>query len=280
LRVISNNDPEIELFVDKVAPFIQEAKARSFPFWIFFHESNPIEVLMIGVEPIRLLAKPGTQMAIIYLVSPTATEEIVREYAQEALDFICTNGCEYALLTLSPPFAHYKGLLQEAGFGEYDMAWRMVCNLDQDFDTPSHLKFRQVTREEVREYVHLTAVFMRGSPDIMPSDALSNFDTVSEVLDVHHSQVISYFAIANEETIGVLDLNENSGLIGSVAVSKSYRGKGFGKDITLFGLLSLKRTGCKQAYLRVHVHNTQAIRLYESLGFVKSGKLCTLKWMR
>jgi ribosomal protein S18 acetylase RimI-like enzyme len=48
----------------------------------------------------------------------------------------------------------------------------------------------------------------------------------------------------------------------------------------LFTLSQLKANGCKQAYLRVHVKNSPAICLYESLGFSKAERYKTLIWTR
>jgi ribosomal protein S18 acetylase RimI-like enzyme len=89
-----------------------------------------------------------------------------------------------------------------------------------------------------------------------------------------------YFANEGQRTVGIINLNESKGLISNIGVDPAMRGKGYGRQMMLFGLDQLKRSGCKEAYLRVHVNNTPAIRLYESLGFVRSGRYKTLIWRR
>lgn len=57
----------------------------------------------------------------------------------------------------------------------------------------------------------------------------------------------------------------------NIAVSKSHRGLGIGKQLLLTMLEYAKSTGAESAYLEVRESNTPAMTLYEKAGFIKIG---------
>jgi ribosomal protein S18 acetylase RimI-like enzyme len=123
--------------------------------------------------------------------------------------------------------------------------------------------------------------FLQGSPDVRLTEALKHTAVLpDDFLSFRYSMEKFYFANEGQRTVGIINLNESKGLISNIGVDPAMRGKGYGRQMMLFGLDQLKRSGCKEAYLRVHVNNTPAIRLYESLGFVRSGRYKTLIWRR
>lgn len=84
----------------------------------------------------------------------------------------------------------------------------------------------------------------------LPNEFLNFYYFYGEVL----------LANKNQQPIGIVNFNLSRGLI------------------MLFTLTELKAGGCKQAYLRVHVKNSPAIRLYGSRGFSKAERYKTLIW--
>jgi len=157
----------------------------------------------------------------------------------------------------------------------------MVCQLDKDFQSLDELQFRQVQREEMRQFIEIAEKFLRGSADITLSKALEHMlELPDEFLSFYYSQEKFYFANNDKQAVGILDFNSGRGLISNVGVDPQQRGKGYGRQIMLFALKELKNNGCKQAYLRVHVENKTAISLYESLGFVKAERYRTLMWKK
>ena len=54
----------------------------------------------------------------------------------------------------------------------------------------------------------------------------------------------------------------------SVAVDDKYRRRGIGQALVEDAINSVKSRGCDEFYLEVRCSNTDAIRLYEGLGFV------------
>jgi ribosomal protein S18 acetylase RimI-like enzyme len=133
----------------------------------------------------------------------------------------------------------------------------------------------------MRQFIKVAEKFLKGSPDITLTKALEHIlELPDEFLDFYYTQEKVYFADKNQQTVGVLGFNPNKGLISNVGVDPEQRGKGYGRQIMLFGLEQLRKSGCKQAYLRVHVDNKLAIHLYESLGFVKAERYKTLIWRK
>jgi len=101
-----------------------------------------------------------------------------------------------------------------------------------------------------------------------------------EFLNFIYSQEKIFFVNKGDQIVGVLQFAPNRGLISNVGVDSEQRGKGYGKQIVQFALEQLKNSGCKQAYLRVHVENRAAVQVYESLGFSKAERYKTLMWTR
>jgi ribosomal protein S18 acetylase RimI-like enzyme len=68
-------------------------------------------------------------------------------------------------------------------------------------------------------------------------------------------------------TIQGLRLNATDGAIQNIGVAPAFRGQGIGKRMVALALNGFRSVGCKRVSLEVTVHNTGAIRLYESIGF-------------
>jgi len=68
-------------------------------------------------------------------------------------------------------------------------------------------------------------------------------------------------------TIQGLRLDTVEGAIQNVGVVPQFRGKGLGRELLFRALAGFQGIGCLKANLEVTIHNTGAIRLYESIGF-------------
>ncbi len=85
----------------------------------------------------------------------------------------------------------------------------------------------------------------------------------------------TWLAIADPEgkpevpvgTIQGLRLNAIEGAIQNVGVVPQFRGMGLGRELLQLALQGFRETGCAKVNLEVTIHNTGAIRLYESVGF-------------
>jgi ribosomal protein S18 acetylase RimI-like enzyme len=244
MKVYSHKDAEIKPFLEKFSKQTRQLDALRMPYWIFVQDSNPIGLVAVGKEELAT----GKEIEYAMSVFPSGEKEAIKQF-------------------------------NEIGFQDLDDSYRMVCRLDIKFESSNELRFRQVQREEMRRFTEVAERFLSGSPDIMLRKALEHLPELpDEFLDLYYSQERFYYADKDQQTIGVLDFNPDRGLISNVGVDPQQRRKGYGRQIMLFALQELKNSGCEQAYLRVHVENKSAIRLYEALGFEKAERYKTLIW--
>jgi len=281
LKAYAHNDPEAKAVLEKVSKYTQQAQAMKLPYWVLARETNPVGIMAVGKEPVQLLASPGTPMAIMRIVEASLTEEDIADFATEALRLAKEKGSEYAVATFSDEEEAAMRQFKTAGFKEFDDCYRMICQLDKSFSAVSELQFKQVQSEEMRRFVEVAKRFLKGSPDVSLSKALEHTrELPDEFLKFIYSQEKAFFANRDGKIIGVLQFNPSKGLISNVGVDPEQRGKGYGKQILRFALEQLKNSGCKQAYLRVHVENEAAIHVYELSGFSKAERYKTLMWTR
>ena len=281
MEVYSSRDPNAKSILEKASKYTQQAQVMNLPYWVFVHDSHPVGIVAIGKEPIQLYASPGTPMALIRLITPSSPEEVIRNFATEAMKLATEKAIEYALATFRDMDVVAIGEFKKLNFKEFDDCYRMVCQLDKNYIFSNLLEFKQVKKEEMRQFIEIARKFLQDSPDLTLSKALQHIlELPDEFLNFYYSQEKFYFAIKKQQPIGIINFNPTRGLISNIGVDIQQRGKGYGKQIMLFALAQLKESGCKQAYLRVHVKNTPAIHLYESLGFFKAERYKTLMWKR
>lgn len=281
MRVYSNKDSDASPILEKVSKYTKQAEAMKLPYWVFVEDSNPLGIMVIGKEPLNLLAPPGTSMATIILLDTKHSAEQIRALALNALELGAKNNIGYATVTLSFSEDEAIDQFKRLGFAEFDDCYRMVRKLDTAKDEPLQLQFVPVRKDEARQFVRLAQRFLQGSPDVRLIEALKyTIDLPDDFLNLRYSMEKFYFANEGQRTVGILNLNLSKGLISNVGVDPADRGKGYGRQMMLFGLEQLRKGGCNEAYLRVHVDNASAIHLYESLGFVKSERHKTLIWRR
>jgi len=249
------------------------------PYWVFVQDSNPIGIVIVGQEPIQLLAPPGTSMAFVDLLDTEQPSEVIGTFANEALRLMSERRVTYALAK----FRYEKNVamdeFKKLAFKEFDDCYQMICTLDRSFKPSGELKIRRVEKEEMRQFIEMTEEFMQSSPDIALRKAMEYISELpDEFLNSYYDMEEFFIAHKNDQPVGILNINTRKGLVSNVGVAPSQRGKGYGRQVMLFGLDQLKRRDCKQAYLRVHVENKQAIHLYESLGFTKANRYKRLMW--
>jgi ribosomal-protein-alanine N-acetyltransferase len=90
-----------------------------------------------------------------------------------------------------------------------------------------------------------------------------------------HDDVIGYimckieFGFSNFRKLGFV----KKGHVVSVAVLDQHRGKGVGKALMLEGINGVVSRKSDEIYLEVRISNTQAIRMYQNLGFQIKSRL-------
>jgi ribosomal protein S18 acetylase RimI-like enzyme len=65
-----------------------------------------------------------------------------------------------------------------------------------------------------------------------------------------------------------------------ISVHDDYQGRGLGRILANYMIDIARERGMKKIALEVVAHNTRAISLYESLGYVKEGRLVMNHWNR
>jgi len=279
MKVYSHTDPDVKLILEKISKYAQQAEAMKLPYWIFVQDSDPIGIVVIGKEPINLLAPPGTPVAFVNLIDAKRPKEDIEAFVCEALRLATEKNVGYALATF--PFNESVAISQfeKLDFKEFDDCYRMICQLDKTFEPSSGLQFVQVKKEEMRKFITLAEKFLEGSPDVTLTEALKHFPELpDEFLTVYNSLEEFYFVTKDQQIVGILNIKTSEGRISNIGVDPQQRGKGYGRQIMLFGLEQLKKNGCRQAFLRVHVENKPAIHLYESLGFTKAERYRRIIW--
>ena len=281
MKVYSHKDPSAKSFISKIPKVAEQVEALRLPYWLFVEGSDPVGIVIIGKEPIQLLAPPGTGMAFVDLLDLKSSREIIAAFAAESLEMLIQRQVAYALAKL--PFEADVAIqeLKKRDFKEFDDCFHMICKLDKTFNPSTGLEFKKVEKEEMRQFITLTEEFLRGSPDIALRKALEHIlELPDEFLNRYFMMEDFYTAFEDEKPVGILNINTAKGLVSNVGVDPKQRGRGYGRQIMLFGLQQLKRSGCEQAYLRVHVANEPAVHLYETLGFVKTQRYKRLIWQR
>jgi ribosomal protein S18 acetylase RimI-like enzyme len=271
LKVYSHKDPEAKPFIEKISRFTREAEAMKLPYWIFVQNLNPIGITAIGKEPIYLLAPPGTPFAFVTLTDFKQSAENVTAFISEAVRLTAQNNVGYMIASFPSDQNEAIAQFENLGFKEFDDCYQMTCQLNRPFAPSAELQFVQVKKEEMRQFISTAAKFFQGSPDVTLTEALRYIPMLpDDFLGFYYTLEKFYFASKNQTTVGILNIDTNQGRISNIGVDAQQRCKGYGKQIMLFGLNQLKSSGCEKAHLRVHVDNSSAIHLYESLGFIKA----------
>lgn len=280
MKIYSHSDLDAKSILEKVSKYTKQAEAMNIPYWVFAENLNPIGIVAVGKEPIKLLASPGTPIAILYLVDVKQPKEKVKVFISEALNLASKHNIAYALAVF--PFRENEAMniFKDANFQEFDDAYQMVCSLNEkEFKPFGELQFYIVQREEMCRFIEFAAKFLQGAPDITLTKMLEHLlEVPKDFLDFYYNMEKFYLANKNDETVGIVNFNPKTGLISNIGVDEKHRGKGYGRQIMLFALSQLKESSCRQARLRVHVENKPAIHLYKTLGFIEIGQYKTLIW--
>lgn len=103
------------------------------------------------------------------------------------------------------------------------------------------------------------------------SDCYSFYSCNQELLNPNKEY---YILSENEQDIGYVGLLKilDEAEILRIAIKKDMQDKGYGKNLLNLVVEQLKSQGINKIYLEVSEKNSTAIKLYETLGFVRVGK--------
>jgi ribosomal protein S18 acetylase RimI-like enzyme len=281
IRTISNGDPEIDSIRDEISKYVGQAEDQGMRYWVIIEDITPVSVIILGEEPVRLIAPVGTPLSLVKLIDPRASKDVLRGAASKAIELSKESGAKYSYTII--PAKHEEAVLQfkNAGYQELADTHEMERPLDTFYEHSKGLRFERVERDDLNGFLKRMKVYMSGSPDEALRIILGNITEMPDnFLDIWHRLEHLYLVYDGEEAVGMLDINVKEATIGNIGVAPEYRNKGYGKQIMLYGLGYLKNSGCTSARLRVHVDNEAAIHLYETLGFKAEDRLKHLIWWR
>jgi ribosomal protein S18 acetylase RimI-like enzyme len=280
-RILAHDDPALEPHREALRRHAAESEMLGIPYWVFLEGPGPVGLVLLGREPVLLLAPIGTPLSIVKAVNPERPEETLREFASWVITLSKEKGVDYSYLSFPAQHEELHAQFIGADFRELADTYRMVCKLEGPYEPLGDLRFELVEKSDLTRFIELAIDFMSGSPDIVLTMALENLRGMGEeMLDLWYGLEKFFIVRRGEEAIGILDLNVKEGVISNVGVAPRHRGRGYERPIILHGMMTLKEDGREVASLRVHVDNEAAINLYESLGFSVGDRIKHLIWRR
>jgi len=181
-------------------------------YWVLLDGSDPVSVVTVGVEPIRLFAPIGTPLSLVRVIDLQAPKETLRTVAAQAVRLSRENGAEYAYLGL--PARHSEAVRQfkEAGFQELGGTYEVECPLDAVYEHSVVLRFERVQRSELDRFLEYMKELLKSSPDAVLSMILDNIrEMPDDFLDLWYGLEHLFLVYREETVVGMLDLNVKGG---------------------------------------------------------------------
>lgn len=281
LQKIAHDDPEMERFQERVVNVAEIAKQLGFAYWLFVKDATPVGFVMVGREPLQLFAPIGTPLAAFRILDFKQAPELLTEFVTAAVAIAQEEDVDYASISIPDDETQLIDQWKTAGFEELEHRFTMVHALDTSIEPTTELRFEQVPREELMKFLKTMKKSMNGSPDVLLNLALDNLlDIPDQFLDIWYQQELMYFAYKDTKLVGVIDLTPKQGVLNNLGVDPQHRGKGYGRQLVLFGLQKLKELELEKASLGVAANNTVALELYKSLGFKIDEQKRILIWRK
>lgn len=133
------------------------------------------------------------------------------------------------------------------------------------------VELREITPENFRECVNLKVG--EGQEKFVAPNVMSIAQ--SKIVFPNANTLAVY---AGDEMVGFVmfgyDEDDGRFYLGRLMIDEKYQGKGYGKAATLAVIERLRKIeNCRDVYLSFVPENTNAEKLYESVGFEKTGEI-------
>lgn len=267
--------------IDKAKKEIQENKKDpSYQLSFALSDNKPIGFIETKM--------PDTQTGEILNYNPCVLPEYWQKNAASALveaavEHLRKKGAlrvKFSIMGRTPDTAPYLALYQAKNFTIQRKAVTMTTKLDTIPEPKTHLPLKLSTLRQLKTdtFVDLFIRCFKDSKDRDASQIASNIEKTKKFIQQlrqregpNHDPDGWIAASLEDKLVGfVVAIQErDSGLIAEAGVDPQHRRKGIGALLTTKGLQRLKQRGLNQAFLRVDLENTEAISLYEKLGFQK-----------
>ena len=279
LKPYSHTDADAKSLLPQVSKYTEMATLMKLPFWIFTKGSKPIGIVTTGKEPMQFLAPIGTPVATVDLIQKNLNPKILDEFASQSLKLALEKEVQHVTIEFASDEKDAINSFLKADFRVLAETFTMTLPLDRDFDPSEDLQFTQAEKKEMLRWVTAARKSLAGSADAVMERILKQLtDFPKNLLEMYHSLEKFYFVNKDDHGVGILNFSPKAGRISNIGVDPSKRGQGIGRQIMMFGLKQLKKPGCSQAKLRVHVDNKPALNLYKSLGFKVAERRRFLIW--
>jgi GNAT superfamily N-acetyltransferase len=139
------------------------------------------------------------------------------------------------------------------------------------------LTFRLATKDDLLDIVNMLADDGLGAKREKPSDNLSeNYIKAFDIINADRNQELTIVEmngvkVATFHLTFIQYLTHQGGLraqIEAVRTNSNYRGQGIGKKVFDYAIEKAKQRGCVMVQLTTDKQRPDAIRFYETLGFV------------
>ncbi|MHA1908907.1 MAG: GNAT family N-acetyltransferase [Candidatus Thorarchaeota archaeon] len=237
------------------------------PFFIIADDAWVRAIVSIHTEPYFFYAAAGSNLGRIVILNPDLLH--LDAVLESAGKLVQSEGLAYLAYTNTVIPNELRETLEKHEYGLLDHAYSMFAVIDRPPESPQDILFKPLNISERKEVMKLQTEFFKGTGDQANPIINQNLFTLSdEELDTMFNEDTTFLAFENGETVGIVVISVEQGLLMSIAVSPKHRRKKISRKMLAFALIRLKELGWGKVYLRVHVENTPAIKLYKSFGFV------------
>jgi len=278
VQLISSEDPEVKHLIEDLLRWQPPLNSEIQRYWVCVEEKTPLGFVLLGMEPDQLLASPGTKFLQI-MISHPIKPKIMRDIIVESKKIGDLEKVGYLVIDVSANDTEIITHVRREGFEIFDNAYGLIYHTNSQ--SKQSLKYDFAFQESVPadhdRFVKYVRRFLHGSLDPRIQKTRHYLSMVPSAFWFDSFQPGQhFFAIKNEEIIGVLSIDTIQGLITNVAVSPSHRRQGYGRKIIRFALHKLWKANCRIIRLRVHKDNLPALCLYERFNFQKEVHWLTL----
>ncbi|MFW9847892.1 MAG: GNAT family N-acetyltransferase [Candidatus Thorarchaeota archaeon] len=274
MKTLRNEDPDATQYLKSIPRYVDTLTRNETPFFLIADDAWVRAIVSIHTEPYRFFSPAGNKLGRIVVLNPDLS--FLDEVLEHARRLVQSEGLSYLVYSNSMIPDELKRKLEEFEFNEVDHSFSMYLDIHEPPEIPRGIIFRPITPAMRGDFMEIQSEFFKGSGDPVTEIIQDNLKTLTDSdLDSMFNEDTSFLAYQDDQIVGIVVISIDQGLLMSIAVSPKFRGKKISRKLLAFALIRLKEIGWGKAYLRVHVNNVPAIKLYESFGFVVENESLT-----
>lgn len=222
--------------------------------------------ILVGIGTCMINEMDKTYAIINILVHPEYRKQgIGSKLHKQIIDYAKDKNIKNMEATIKERLTHGLKFAEERGFTTLLYAWKMdlevkKVKLDLIRTNNGNLRLRRATIKDNQTYVE---IINENFGDLLDEKAIEQL--------LQDPSISLYILERNGKTIGSVTIqlrtNLSLGYIYDVAITKEYRGQGWGKYLLNKSIEELKMQNINTATLTVTGENKQALSLYHKIGF-------------